>query len=75
MKKLIDYDGTIKGYQIGAYYLLKRYTFKNYYSWIITKDIDNADLMACEFDKKVNNKEIELINNFKEGKKTLLERI
>lgn len=75
MKKILDYDGTVKGYQIGNYYLLKRYTFKNYFDWIITKNFDDANLMMCEFDKKVNNNEIEFANSFKEGKEILLKRI
>lgn len=73
--KIYDDEGTLQGYKMGACYLLKHYTFKNYYSWIITTNKSDASLFQCEFDKKLESGQIMAVSNFKEGLKTLIDLI
>lgn len=72
IEKLYDYDGQIDGYKLGDYYLMKLYTWGNHYEWIINKTGENH-YYTCEFDKKLDNGEVILCDNFKQGKQKLIE--
>lgn len=71
MEKIRDSWGDLKGYKLGDYYLLKRYGFKNNYSWILTKNYWMHSAFNVEFDRALDNKEVVLVWNCKRGKELL----
>lgn len=71
LKKLYDTDNDIRGYEFNNKYLLKHYTWKNQFNWIIA-DKDYYSIMSCEFNKLLDNGNVKLVDNFKEGKEILL---
>lgn len=67
MRKVKGYDGTTIGYETNGWYLLKRYTWGNYYDWVITQDKRDRQCFMVEFDKKLENKQVRIANSYKQG--------
>lgn len=76
MKKevLKKWNGDVRGYKIGDYYLLKHYTWGNKYNWIISKE-DFYAIMSCEVGKLFDEKRIEFVPSKKDGIEIILNRL
>ena len=64
---LRDYDGDVRGYRLGDYYLMKHYTWGNSYEWIIN-DNGQTHYYTYEGDK------FETMPSFKAGVEVLLDK-
>ncbi len=71
MKKLLDTDNKVRGYEHNGKYLLKHYTWGNKFDWIISNK-DFIKIMSCEITDLFDNGTIKFVDSFKQGKEELL---
>lgn len=71
-EKIYDWDGEVRGYKLGDFYLMKHYHWGNNYSWIINKTGDTF-YFGYEWDKAVRSGEVEMVLTCKQGKERLKE--
>lgn len=68
-----DFEGQVEGYKLGNWYLMKYYTWMNDYCWIINKDGRNYYFWS-EFNKAMDNGEVQYVSSCKKGKQILIDR-
>lgn len=70
-EKIRDWDGEVKGYRLGKYYLLKHYTWNNYYCWGVT-DTDEIPYSSVLLRKFEEEHFLRWVNSCKQGKELLI---
>lgn len=70
LETLRDFDGEIRGYKLGQYYLMKRYYYNNTFSWLVCKEDRNT--WGFNLGDLINKGEVIPALTFKRGKALLI---
>jgi len=70
LETLRDFDGEVRGYKLGNYYLMKHYYYGNQYSWLVCKEDRNT--WGYSLYDLINKGEVISVYSCKKGKELLV---